>query len=266
MMRFFETSGASVAASLMTVANDIRFFGCCRFCGLGEPVLPENEPGSCIMPGNVNPTLCEALTMVCARLWAILWQLQWEDPMAILSLMFLSLSLPVIYYNHCDCLGMPLPPLQRIVSEEFKPIVKEFLNCYTMSVSISHAGYIFEFETWLMMLHKLTRQRTRRELYNAGECEPNAVRGSNDGLRQVMGNLVAIEVGGSIGHFEHNVFKPVIASDLLQSLRLPGDASASFAKNCVRGIQANSERISKLLHESLMLVTSLNLKIGYDAA
>ncbi|TQE00327.1 hypothetical protein C1H46_014054 [Malus baccata] len=146
-----ETSGAlnTVATSLMKIANDIRFLGSGPRCGLGELILPENEPGSSIMPGKVNPTQCEALTMVCAR---------------------------------------------------------------------------------------------------------------------VMGNNVAITVGGSNGHFELNVFKPMIASGLLQSLRLLGDASASFEKNCVRGIQANRERISKFLHESLMLVTSLNHKIGYDNA
>lgn len=83
---------------------------------------------------------------------------------------------------------------------------------------------------------------------------------------QVMGNHVAITVGGSNGHFELNVFKPLIANALLQSMRLLGDASASFEKNCVRGIQANRERISKLLNESLMLVTALNPKIGYDNA
>ncbi|KAA8549128.1 hypothetical protein F0562_000812 [Nyssa sinensis] len=148
---FVETGGAlnTIAASLMKVANDIRLLGSGPRCGLGELILPENEPGSSIMPGKVNPTQCEALTMVCA---------------------------------------------------------------------------------------------------------------------QVMGNQVAITVGGSNGHFELNVFKPMIASNLLRSLRLLGDASASFEKNCVRGIQANKERISKLLHESLMLVTSLNPKIGYDNA
>ncbi|XP_045787768.1 fumarate hydratase 1, mitochondrial isoform X1 [Trifolium pratense] len=148
---FVETSGAlnTIAASLMKVANDIRLLGSGPRCGLGELILPENEPGSSIMPGKVNPTQCEALTMVCA---------------------------------------------------------------------------------------------------------------------QVMGNNVAITVGGSNGHFELNVFKPVIASCLLQSVRLLGDSAASFEKNCVRGIQANRDRISKLLHESLMLVTSLNPKIGYDKA
>ncbi|KAJ7009195.1 hypothetical protein NC653_007738 [Populus alba x Populus x berolinensis] len=148
---FVETSGAlnTVATSLMKIANDIRLLGSGPRCGLGELILPENEPGSSIMPGKVNPTQCEALTMVCA---------------------------------------------------------------------------------------------------------------------QVMGNHVAITVGGSNGHFELNVFKPMIASGLLHSIRLLGDASASFEKNCVRGIQANRERISKLLHESLMLVTSLNPKIGYDNA
>ena len=148
---FVETSGAlnTIAASLMKIANDIRLLGSGPRCGLGELILPENEPGSSIMPGKVNPTQCEALTMVCA---------------------------------------------------------------------------------------------------------------------QVIGNHVAVTVGGSNGHFELNVFKPMIASCLLHSLRLLGDSSASFEKNCVRGIQANRERISKLLHESLMLVTSLNPKIGYDKA
>ncbi|CAG7890947.1 unnamed protein product, partial [Brassica rapa] len=134
-----ETSGS--------LANDIRFLGSGPRCGLGELVLPENEPGSSIMPGKVNPTQCEALTMVCA---------------------------------------------------------------------------------------------------------------------QVMGNHVAVTVGGSNGHFELNVFKPVIASALLH-IGI-ADASASFEKNCVRGIEANRERISKLLHESLMHVTSLNPKTGYDNA
>ncbi|KAG6412567.1 hypothetical protein SASPL_125249 [Salvia splendens] len=148
---FVESSGSlnTVATSLMKIANDIRFLGSGPRCGLGELILPENEPGSSIMPGKVNPTQCEALTMVCA---------------------------------------------------------------------------------------------------------------------QVMGNHVAITVGGSNGHFELNVFKPVMASNLLHSVRLLGDASASFEKNCVRGIQANTDRIHKLLHESLMLVTSLNPKIGYDNA
>ncbi|KAG0476895.1 hypothetical protein HPP92_013259 [Vanilla planifolia] len=148
---FVESSGAlnTIATSLMKIANDIRLLGSGPRCGLGELILPENEPGSSIMPGKVNPTQCEALTMVCA---------------------------------------------------------------------------------------------------------------------QVMGNHVAITVGGSNGHFELNVFKPMIASALLRSLRLLGDASSSFEKNCVRGIEANRERISKLLHESLMLVTSLNPKIGYDNA
>ncbi|XP_078153761.1 fumarase 1 [Carex rostrata] len=148
---FVETSGAlkTVSASLMKIANDIRFLGSGPRCGLGELILPENEPGSSIMPGKVNPTQCEALTMVCA---------------------------------------------------------------------------------------------------------------------QVMGNDVTITISGSNGHFELNVFKPVIASALLRSVRLLADASASFEKNCVRGIQANRARISKLLHESLMLVTALNPKIGYDNA
>ncbi|KMZ56796.1 Fumarate hydratase [Zostera marina] len=148
---FIETSGAlnTISASLMKVGNDIRLLGSGPRCGLGELILPENEPGSSIMPGKVNPTQCEALTMVCA---------------------------------------------------------------------------------------------------------------------QVMGNHVAITIGGSNGHFELNVYKPMIASGLLRSLRLLGDVSLSFEKNCIRGIEANHGRISKLLYESLMLVTSLNPKIGYDKA
>ncbi|KAG8038403.1 hypothetical protein GUJ93_ZPchr0353g2930 [Zizania palustris] len=148
---FVESSGAvnTISVSLMKIANDIRLLGSGPRCGLGELGLPENEPGSSIMPGKVNPTQCEALTMVCA---------------------------------------------------------------------------------------------------------------------QVMGNHVGVTVGGSNGHFELNVFKPMIAAGLLRSLRLLGDASVSFEKNCVKGIQANHKRISQLLHESLMLVTSLNPKIGYDNA
>uniref|UniRef100_A0A0E0M6X1 fumarate hydratase n=1 Tax=Oryza punctata TaxID=4537 RepID=A0A0E0M6X1_ORYPU len=157
---FVESSGAvnTISAFLMKIADDIRLLGSGPRCGLGELILPENEPGSSIMPvlycnsaieilvltisilqGKVNPTQCEALTMVCA---------------------------------------------------------------------------------------------------------------------QVMGNHVGVTVGGSNGHFELNVFKPMIAAGLLRSLRLLGDASVSFEKNCVKGIQANHKRISQLLHE----------KIGYDNA
>lgn len=146
-----ELSGAMnvVACSVMKIANDIRFLGSGPRCGLGELQLPENEPGSSIMPGKVNPTQCEAITMVAA---------------------------------------------------------------------------------------------------------------------QVMGNNVAVTVGGSNGHFELNVFKPMMVRNVLQSARLLGDASSAFTDNCVDGIIANRERIDKLLHESLMLVTSLNQHIGYDAA
>jgi fumarate hydratase class II len=146
-----ECSGAlnTIAVSLMKVANDIRFLGSGPRCGLGELFLPENEPGSSIMPGKVNPTQCEALTMVCA---------------------------------------------------------------------------------------------------------------------QVMGNHVAVSVGGSNGHFELNVFKPVIIRNVLESIRLIGDGCQSFTKNCVVGIEANEKRINQLLHESLMLVTALNPYIGYDKA
>lgn len=146
-----ESSGAlnTVAVSLMKIANDIRLLGSGPRCGLGELSLPENEPGSSIMPGKVNPTQCEAITMVCA---------------------------------------------------------------------------------------------------------------------QVMGNNVAITVAGSNGHFELNVFKPVMIYNLLQSIRLLADASRSFTDNCVVGIKANKERISQLRDESLMLVTALNPHIGYDNA
>jgi len=146
-----EASGALnvLAASLMKIANDIRFLGSGPRSGLGELLLPENEPGSSIMPGKVNPTQCEALSMVCC---------------------------------------------------------------------------------------------------------------------QVMGNHVTITVAGSNGHFELNVFKPVMIHDLLQSIRLVADAAVSFTDHCVVGIQANEERIARLMRESLMLVTALNPHIGYDNA
>jgi len=146
-----ELSGALnvLAVSLMKIANDIRLLGSGPRCGLGEISLPENEPGSSIMPGKVNPTQSEAMTMVAA---------------------------------------------------------------------------------------------------------------------QVMGNHVAVTVGGSNGHFELNVFKPVIAYNVLQSIRLIADACVSFTDNCVVGIEANVERIEKLRDESLMLVTALNPHIGYDNA
>ena len=138
-----------LAVSLMKIANDVRLLGSGPRCGLGELKLPENEPGSSIMPGKVNPTQSEALTMVCY---------------------------------------------------------------------------------------------------------------------QIMGNNVAVTLGGSNGHLELNVFKPLIAFNVLQSIRLLADASRSFTDNCVIGIEADRTRIAKLLHESLMLVTALNPKIGYDNA
>jgi len=139
----------TVAASLFKIANDIRLLGSGPRCGFGEISLPENEPGSSIMPGKVNPTQSEAMTMVAA---------------------------------------------------------------------------------------------------------------------QVMGNHVAVTIGGSNGHFELNVFKPVIIYNVLQSIRLIADACNSFTENCVVGIEANTDRITKLLNESLMLVTSINPHIGYDNA
>merc|ERR1712183_959539 len=146
-----ELSGAMnvVACSVMKIANDIRFLGSGPRCGLGELLLPENEPGSSIMPGKVNPTQCESITMVCA---------------------------------------------------------------------------------------------------------------------QVMGNNMAVTVGGAQGHFELNVFKPMMASNCLRSARLLGDGAVAFSTNCVDGIEANRERIASLLSESLMLVTALNPHIGYDKA
>jgi fumarate hydratase class II len=146
-----ELAGAlnTVAISLMKIANDIRMLGSGPRAGLGELILPANEPGSSIMPGKVNPTQCEALTMVCA---------------------------------------------------------------------------------------------------------------------QVMGNAVTVSVGGATGHFELNVFKPVIAFNNLQSLKLIGDAARSFADRCIIGILPNTQRIKELMESSLMLVTALNPHIGYDNA
>jgi len=146
-----EISGAlkTVAASLFKIANDIRFLGSGPRCGLGELILPENEPGSSIMPGKVNPTQCEALTQVCA---------------------------------------------------------------------------------------------------------------------QVMGNDAAVGFAGSQGHFELNVYKPMMAYNVLQSMQLLGDAASTFTDNLVVGLQADETRIDKLMRESLMLVTALAPEIGYDNA
>ena len=146
-----EMSGALkvVAASLFKIANDIRFLGSGPRCGFGELFLPENEPGSSIMPGKVNPTQCEALTQVCAH---------------------------------------------------------------------------------------------------------------------VFGNDAAVGFAGSQGHFELNVYKPMMAYNVLQSMQLLGDSSTAFADKCVTGIEANTDRIEKLLNDSLMLVTALAPHIGYDNA
>ncbi|MGV6839463.1 MAG: class II fumarate hydratase [Planktomarina sp.] len=146
-----EMSGAlkTVAASLFKIANDIRLLGSGPRCGLGELILPENEPGSSIMPGKVNPTQCEAMTQVCAH---------------------------------------------------------------------------------------------------------------------VMGNDAAVGFAGSQGHFELNVYKPMMAYNVLQSMQLLGDAAQAFTDNCVVGIRANEDRIEKIMQESLMLVTALAPEIGYDNA
>ncbi|MFC5045898.1 class II fumarate hydratase [Aquimarina hainanensis] len=148
---FVETHGAlkQLAVSLNKIGNDIRMLASGPRSGIGELIIPANEPGSSIMPGKVNPTQCEALTMVCA---------------------------------------------------------------------------------------------------------------------QVMGNDVAINVGGMQGHFELNVFKPVMAANLLQSAQLIGDACVSFDTHCAQGIEPNHKRITELLNSSLMLVTALNTKIGYYKA
>jgi fumarate hydratase class II len=146
-----ELSGAlkRASVSLMKIANDIRMLSSGPRCGIGEIIIPDNEPGSSIMPGKVNPTQPEALTMVCA---------------------------------------------------------------------------------------------------------------------QVMGNDMVVAVAGSNGHFELNVFKPVIACNVLQSARLIGDACVSFADNCAIGIEANLPMVKQHLDNSLMLVTALNTKIGYYKA
>ena len=146
-----EISGSlkTLAASLFKIANDIRFLGSGPRCGLGELILPENEPGSSIMPGKVNPTQCEALTQVCA---------------------------------------------------------------------------------------------------------------------QVIGNDAAIGLAGSQGHFELNVFKPMIAYNVIQSMQLLGDACSAFTDNLMKDLKADKVRIEKLMRESLMLVTALAPKIGYDNA
>ena len=146
-----ETHGAlkQTAVSLNKIANDIRLLASGPRSGIGEIIIPANEPGSSIMPGKINPTQCEAMTMVCS---------------------------------------------------------------------------------------------------------------------QVMGNDVAIGVGGLQGHYELNVFKPVMAANILQTAQLIGDACVSFTDNCVVGIEPNHKRIEALVDDSLMLVTALNTKIGYYKA
>jgi fumarate hydratase class II len=146
-----ESHGAlkTVACSLMKIANDIRLLASGPRCGIGELYIPDNEPGSSIMPGKVNPTQCEAMTMVAA---------------------------------------------------------------------------------------------------------------------QVLGNDVAINIGGATGHFELNVFKPVIIYNFLHSARLIGDVCVSFNEKCALGIKPIEENINRNLHNSLMLVTALNTKIGYYKA
>lgn len=138
-----------LAASLMKIANDVRWLSSGPRCGIGEISIPENEPGSSIMPGKVNPTQCEAMTMLCA---------------------------------------------------------------------------------------------------------------------QVLGNDVAVNIGGASGNFELNVFRPMVIHNYLQSIRLLADGMQGFNEHCAVGIEPNRDRISQLLNESLMLVTALNTHIGYDKA
>ncbi|QHP54323.1 class II fumarate hydratase [Pectobacterium carotovorum subsp. carotovorum] len=138
-----------LAASLMKIANDVRWLASGPRCGIGELSIPENEPGSSIMPGKVNPTQCEALTMLCC---------------------------------------------------------------------------------------------------------------------QVMGNDVAVNIGGASGNFELNVYRPMVIHNFLQSIRLLADGMKSFDEHCAVGIEPNHDRITQLLNESLMLVTALNTHIGYDKA
>ncbi|HDR2374507.1 TPA: class II fumarate hydratase [Enterobacter asburiae] len=146
-----HTHGAlkGLAASLMKIANDVRWLASGPRCGIGEISIPENEPGSSIMPGKVNPTQCEAMTMLCC---------------------------------------------------------------------------------------------------------------------QVLGNDVAVNLGGASGNFELNVYRPMVIHNVLQSIRLLADGMESFNEHCAVGIEPNRERISQLLNESLMLVTALNTHIGYDKA
>jgi fumarate hydratase class II len=146
---FLHGALKTLACSLTKIANDVRWLASGPRCGIGEITIPENEPGSSIMPGKVNPTQCEAMTMLCA---------------------------------------------------------------------------------------------------------------------QVLGNDVAIGIGGASGNFELNVYKPLIVHNVLQSIRLLGDGMSSFDEHCATGIEPNRERIEKNLRDSLMLVTALNPRVGYDNA
>ena len=164
------------------------------------------------MPGKVNPTQCEALTMVCA-------QVCHPSTSAIPSACRSACSHTL--HEACDHEAFPLYLLQ--------PVQEALIVC-TASCKQKRAAHFWAF-------HKI--------------CD----------YMQVMGNSVAISVGGSNGHFELNVFKPMLINALLQSIRLLGDASASFTEHCVVDIKANEKRIAQLLNESLMLVTALNNKV-----
>lgn len=112
----------------------------------------------------------------------------------------------------------------------------------------------------------LEERRNKISSFSVGKVNPTQCEAITMVAAQVLGNQTAVSVGGSNGHFELNVFKPMMIRNVLQSARLIGDASAAFTDNCVVGIQANTDRINKLRDESLMLVTALNPHIGYDNA
>ena len=241
-------------AWVLQIANDIRFLGSGPRCGLGELRLPENEPGSSIMPGKVNPTQCEALTMVCAqvRLWPA------QTP---LTLTPARLTLP----RQSEMRVMLLENnAQQWRSHRF---------CF-----VGHAQCQQRWSCMSSCFGALLACLGDLELHEGGdqaaawvaverccgECSYVAQSvASNLSMlpaAQVMGNHVAVSIGGSNGHFELNVFKPMLINALLHSIRLLADASNSFNANCVAGIQADEQRIAVLLNQSLMLVTALNNK------
>ena len=128
---------------------------------------------------------------------------------------------------------------------------------------------VLKYYSWLFIFANLKKingfEFIKYVQFCLGKVNPTQCEAITMVAAQVMGNHVAVTVGGSNGHFELNVFKPLMVSNVLRSIRLLADSSDAFTKNCVVGIEANRDRIGKLLHESLMLVTALNPHIGYDA-